>query len=82
MQERDLKLLLDNKVALVAVAQERPTGDGFDLVVNGQPLQSARRDARRFASLDTVAALLRDLGVTRFQVQLAATGATVTRPSQ
>jgi hypothetical protein len=70
MQERDFKLLLSRNAVKAVAVQERATGDGFDVLIDGEPLESARRDARRFASLDTVAALLRGLGVGRFSVQL------------
>jgi hypothetical protein len=77
MQERDLKMLATRNAVRAVVVHERPGGDGFDLIVDGDTLESARRDARRFASLDTVATLLRDVGIHRFSVQLAARPETV-----
>jgi hypothetical protein len=77
MQERDLKMLTDRNAVRAVVVRERPTGDGFDLVIDGDTLESARRDARRFASLDTVVALLRNVGINRFTVQLTAQPETV-----
>lgn len=73
MQERDFRLLATRGAVKAVAIQERAGSDGFDVVVDGEPLQSVRRDARRFASLDTAAALLRDVGVRRFTVQLGET---------
>jgi hypothetical protein len=81
MQEKELRLLASRNVVRSVVAVERTTGDGFDLVIDGEPLQSVRKDARRFASLDSAVALLRDVGVGRFQVQLLLRRETVARQS-
>lgn len=73
MQERELRLLASRGAVKTVAIQERVSRDGFDVLVDGEPLQSARKDARRFASLDTAATLLRGVGVRRFVVQLGET---------
>jgi hypothetical protein len=73
MQERDFRLLATRGAVKAITVQERADRDGFDVMVDGEQLQSVRRDARRFASLDTATALLRDVGVRRFTVQLGET---------
>jgi hypothetical protein len=77
MLERDFKMLASRNAVRAVVVRERPTGDGFDLVIDGDTLESARRDARRFAKMDTAVALLRGVGIHRFSVQLAAQPETV-----
>lgn len=82
MHERDFKMLATRNAVRAVVVRERPTQDGFDVVIDGDTLESARRDAgaakaRRFAKLDTAVALLRGVGIHRFSVQLAAQPETV-----
>lgn len=74
MKESDFRLLASRMALKSVEIHERPDADGFDVVIDGEPLQSARRDVRRFASLDTAAALLRSVGIRRFTVQLGETG--------
>jgi predicted transcriptional regulator len=73
MQERELRLLASRGAVKAVAIHEQADRDGFHVLVDGEPLQSARKDARRFASLDTAATLLRGVGVRRFVVQLGET---------
>ena len=67
MKEHDLRVLVANRAPLdIVVAADQ---DGFRVLVNGQPLASARQPVRPFASLDTVAKVLRGAGVQAFTVQ-------------
>lgn len=70
MLEREIKLLLDEnavrKVLLVGTPLE-----GYTLLINGKTVKSSRRETRQFAKLDTVAAFLLKLGLTKFSVVMA-----------
>lgn len=68
MKEHDLRLLVENRARVVVTVEQ--TDDGFAVVVNSTPLESARQDVRRFARLDTAAKFLGDCGVTTFTVRL------------
>jgi hypothetical protein len=69
MLERDIKLLLDENAVREVVAAGFPEG-GYVILINGKTVKSARRETRRFARLDTVAAFLAKLGLTKFSVEI------------
>lgn len=81
MQEHDFRLLASRMALKTVEIHQRQDGTGYNIVIDGEPLRSARKDARRFASLDTAATLLRDVGIRRFTIQLAETAETVARQS-
>mgnify|MGYP001560615668 CR=1 FL=1 len=69
MLEREIKLLLDeNAIRSVAVAGSPSTA--YTILINGRTVKSARRETRRFAKLDTVAAFLFKLGLNNFSVAM------------
>jgi len=73
MLEREIKLLLDeNAVRSVEVAGSPSTT--YTILINGKTVKSARRETRRFAKLDTVAAFLLKLGVSNFSVAMTMNG--------
>lgn len=70
MTERELKLLLGagavKKVHLMHAMME----PGYMVLVDGKPLESMRRQVRRFNTLDAAARLLFRLGIAKFAVEL------------
>lgn len=81
MKESEAKLLSAHgalKEVLVERSQvgARSTSDesGWLVRINGEPLASARRPVRIFASLDTAAVALKALGIPSFSVNLATPG--------
>ena len=70
MTERELKLLLDagaiKKVQVIYAVMSQ----GYMVIVNNQPLETAKREAREFKTLDATAKLLFKLGVADFGVKL------------
>lgn len=70
MTERELKLLLEaNAVKQVQIHYAFMT-QGYMITVNGQPLETAKRETKEFKTLDAAAKLLFKLGVADFAVKL------------
>jgi len=71
MQERELKLLVEEGAVKEVVVTRRPQG-GYLIRINGRTLKSARREERHFALLDTAADLLHRFGIAHFTVSTEA----------
>jgi hypothetical protein len=70
MTERELKLLLDaNAVKKVHVLYALMS-QGYMVVVDGQPLETTKRETKEFKTLDAAAKQLFKLGVADFAVKL------------
>ncbi len=67
MNERELRLLA-SQGAVRDVAVSVLEGGGYTVTVNGLPLESHRRNTRRFAKLDTVQSFLAGVGVREYRV--------------
>jgi hypothetical protein len=68
MNERELRLLVSQKaVKRVLVTQQE---DIYFVQVNELTLESARKAARTWKSLDTLAGFLREMGLLDFNVRL------------
>jgi sulfur carrier protein ThiS len=80
MLEREIKLLLDENAIREVVVGGSPLA-GYTLLINGKTVKSSRRETRQFAKLDTVAAFLLKLGLTKFSVVIELNG-TLTLPAQ
>jgi hypothetical protein len=68
MEERDIVVLL--KANAVRQVAARPSSDGSSwlLLVNDEPVASARNPERPFKTLDAVAKVVAKLGIERFEV--------------
>jgi hypothetical protein len=68
MEERDIVVLL--KANAVRQVAARPSSDGSSwlLLVNDEPVGSARNQVRPFKTLDAVAKVVAKLGIERFEV--------------
>ncbi|MEZ5444515.1 MAG: hypothetical protein R3F45_01850 [Gammaproteobacteria bacterium] len=73
MQERELKLLVEEGAVKEVVVTRRPQG-GYLIQINGRTLKSARREERHFARLDTAADLLYRFGIAQFAVSTEGPG--------
>lgn len=80
MLEREIKLLLDENAIREVVVAGSPVA-GYTVLINGKTVKSSRRETRQFAKLDTVAAFLLKLGLTKFSVMIAL-NETLTLPAQ
>ena len=70
MIERELKLLLDANAVKQVQVHYAVMAEGYMVVINGQPLETTKRETREFKTLDTAAKLLFKLGVSDFAVKL------------
>jgi len=67
MEERDIVVLL--KAGAIRQVAARPSSDGsWVLLVNDEPVGSARNQVRPFKTLDAVAKVAAKLGIERFEV--------------
>jgi hypothetical protein len=80
MLEREIKLLLDENAIREVLLVGSPLA-GYTLLINGKTVKSSRREIRQFAKLDTVAAFLLKIGLTKFSVAIVLEG-TQTPPAQ
>ncbi len=76
MKESEARLLASHGALKDVVVERSPTGAraksgsaGWLARINGEPLASARKPVRVFASLDTASEALASLGITQFQVR-------------
>ena len=69
MEERDI-VVLAKADALHSVVARPGDGGGWVLLVNDEPLRSARNPVRPFKTLDAVAKVLAKLGVSELHVQV------------
>ena len=70
MNERDLKLLLDAQALKHIQIRYAVMADGYMIVADGKPLETARRQTRQFKTLDTAARFLFKMGIVDFAVKL------------
>ncbi len=70
MNERDLKLLLDAHALKHIQIRYAVMADGYMIVADGKPLETARRQTRQFKTLDTAARFLFKMGIVDFAVKL------------
>ncbi len=70
MNERDLKLLLDAQALKHIQIRYAVMADGYMIVADGKPLETARRQTRQFKTLDTAAKFLFKIGIVDFAVKL------------
>ena len=70
MNERDLKLLLDAQALKHIQIRYAVIADGYMIVADGKPLETARRQTRQFKTLDTAARFLFKMGIVDFAVKL------------
>ena len=70
MNERDLKLLLDAHALKHIQIRYAVMADGYMIVADGKPLETARRQTRQFKTLDTAAKFLFKIGIVDFAVKL------------
>lgn len=70
MIERELKLLLDANAVKQVQVHYAVMAEGYMVVINGQPLETTKRETREFKTLDTAAKLLFKIGVADFAVKL------------
>ncbi|MBI5658122.1 MAG: plasmid replication protein RepB [Nitrosomonadales bacterium] len=72
MTERELKLLLDANALKQIQVHYAVMAQGYMIVANGNPLETAKRETREFKTLDTAARFLFKIGVADFAVKLKA----------
>jgi hypothetical protein len=70
MNERDLKLLLDAHALKHIQIRYAVMAEGYMIVADGKPLETARRQTRQFKTLDTAARFLFKIGIVDFSVKL------------
>jgi len=70
MNERDLKLLLDAQALKHIQIRYAVMADGYMIVADGKPLETARRQTRQFKTLDTAARFLFKMAIVDFAVKL------------
>lgn len=70
MTERELKLLLDANAVKQVQVHYAIMAQGYMVVVNGQSLETTKRETKEFKTLDAVAKQLFKLGVANFAVKL------------
>jgi hypothetical protein len=70
MIERELKLLLDVKAVKQVQVHYAVMAQGYTIVADGKPLETAKRETREFKTLDSAAKFLFKLGMADFAVKL------------
>lgn len=70
MIERELKLLLNANAVKQVQVHYAVMAEGYMVVINGQPLETTKRETREFKTLDTAAKFLFKVGVADFAVKL------------
>jgi hypothetical protein len=68
--ERELKLLLDARALKQVQVHYAVMSQGYMIVADGKALETGKREAREFKTLDAAARLLFKLGVADFAVKL------------
>ncbi len=74
MNERDMKLLLDNQALKKVQVHYGVMSQGYMIVADGKPLETNKKETREFKTLDAAAKLLFKLGIADFAVKLKTTG--------
>ncbi len=70
MIEREVKLLLNANAVKQVQVHYAVMAQGYMVMINGQPLETAKRETREFKTLDTAAKLLFKIGIADFAVKL------------
>ena len=70
MTERELKLLLDANAVKQVQVHYAVMAQGYMAVINGQPLETVKRETKEFKTLDAVAKQLFKIGIADFSVKL------------
>ncbi|SEO83900.1 hypothetical protein SAMN05216316_1231 [Nitrosovibrio sp. Nv6] len=70
MIEREVKLLLNASAVKRVQVHYAVMSEGYMVVIDGQPLETARRETREFKTLDAAARLLFKIGIADFSVKL------------
>jgi len=70
MIERDFKLLLNANALKNVQVHYAIMSQGYMVVANGSPLETAKRETREFKTLDAAAKFLFKVGVADFAVKL------------
>ena len=73
MNEREMKLLLDNQALKRIQVHYGVMSQGYMIVADGKPLETGKRETREFKTLDAAAKLLFKLGIADFAVKLKTT---------
>jgi hypothetical protein len=73
MNERDMKLLLDAQALKKIQIIYGVMSQGYMIVADGKPLETAKKETREFKTLDAAAKLLFKLGIADFAVKLKTT---------
>lgn len=74
MTEREMKLLLDAHAIKQVQVHYAVMSQGYMIVADGKPLETGKKGAREFKTLDAAAKLLFKVGVADFSVRLRTTG--------
>ena len=70
MIEREVKVLLDANAVKQVQVHYAVMAQGYMVVINGQPLETTKREAKEFKTLDAAAKQLFKLGIADFSVKL------------
>ena len=70
MTERELKLLLNAHALKHIQVSYAIMAKGYMIIVDGNPLETSRRETRQFKTLDTAARFLFKIGIADFAVKL------------
>ncbi|HEU4855325.1 MAG TPA: hypothetical protein VFS89_08595 [Nitrosospira sp.] len=70
MIEREVKLLLNANAVKRVQVHYAVMSDGYMVVIDGQPLETSKRETREFKTLDAAAKLLFKIGIADFSVKL------------
>lgn len=73
MNERDMKLLLDNQALKKIQVHYGVMSQGYMIVADGKPLETGKGETREFKTLDAAAKLLFKLGIADFAIKLKTT---------
>ena len=70
MIEREVKILLNANAVKRVQVHYAVMSEGYMVVIDGQPLETGKRETREFRTLDAAAKLLFRIGIADFSVKL------------
>jgi len=73
MNEREMKLLLDNQALKKIQVHYGVMSQGYMIIADGKPLETSKGETREFKTLDAAARLLFKLGIADFAIKLKTT---------
>ncbi len=73
MNEREMKLLLDNQALKKIQVHYGVMSQGYMIIADGKPLETSKGETREFKTLDAAAKLLFKLGIADFAIKLKTT---------